>query len=192
MYPDCIVNCLHFGHGLLIFLILTVFWLSETSQICSFGAFSSKCTTAHPLSQTRLPYFPTRHQSSPFFDIYIWWDIDFHIDDGLLIYMNVIESYIYIHILNCQNTPISIYLSHLLFQAPRLQKWIKPSTPMKSFIFKTTIIMTILLSAMRAFLWINTSRYISWDVINDNNVHTISDNSDPFWYNYKQLIQVMV
>ena len=72
-------NCLHFGHGLLIFLILTVFWLSETSQICSFGAFSSECTTAHPLSQTRLPYFPTRHQSSPFFDIYIY--------DGTLIFI---------------------------------------------------------------------------------------------------------
>ena len=40
MYPDCIFNCLHFGHGLLIFLILMVFWLSETSQICSLGAFS--------------------------------------------------------------------------------------------------------------------------------------------------------
>ena len=39
MYPDCIFNCLHFDHGLLIFLILTVFWLSETSQICSLGHF---------------------------------------------------------------------------------------------------------------------------------------------------------
>ena len=36
MYPDCIFNCLHFSHGLWIFLILTVFWLSETSQICRF------------------------------------------------------------------------------------------------------------------------------------------------------------
>ena len=43
MYPDCIFNCLHFGHGLLIFLILTVFWLSEASQICSFGEFSCEC-----------------------------------------------------------------------------------------------------------------------------------------------------
>ena len=43
MYPDCIFNCWHFGHGLLIFLILTVFWLSEASQICSFGEFSCEC-----------------------------------------------------------------------------------------------------------------------------------------------------
>ena len=43
MYPDCNFNCLHFGHGLLIFLILTVFWLSETSQICSFWVFSWEC-----------------------------------------------------------------------------------------------------------------------------------------------------
>ena len=43
MYPDYLVNCLHFGHGLLIFIILAVFWLSETRQICSFQAFSWEC-----------------------------------------------------------------------------------------------------------------------------------------------------
>ena len=42
MCRDCISNCVHFGHGLLIFLILTVFWLSETSQICSSWAFSGE------------------------------------------------------------------------------------------------------------------------------------------------------
>ena len=30
-------------NGLLIFLILMIFWLSETSQICRFGAFSWEC-----------------------------------------------------------------------------------------------------------------------------------------------------
>ena len=39
----CIFNSIYFGHGMLIFLILTVFWLSETSQICSFWAFSWEC-----------------------------------------------------------------------------------------------------------------------------------------------------
>ena len=40
MYPDYLSNCLHFGHGLRIFLIWAVLWLSETNQICSFPAFS--------------------------------------------------------------------------------------------------------------------------------------------------------
>ena len=44
MHPDSIFNCLHISHGLSIFVILTVFWLSETSQICSFVAFSWECT----------------------------------------------------------------------------------------------------------------------------------------------------
>ena len=46
-YLTCILttffNCLYFGHGLLIFSILVVFWLSETSQMCSFRAFSWEC-----------------------------------------------------------------------------------------------------------------------------------------------------
>ena len=40
MYPDYLFNCLHFGHGLLIFPILAGIRLSETSHICSFQAFS--------------------------------------------------------------------------------------------------------------------------------------------------------
>ena len=40
MYPDYLFNCLHFGHGLLNFLIWAVFWLSESSQICSSRSFS--------------------------------------------------------------------------------------------------------------------------------------------------------
>ena len=43
MYPNYLFNCLHFGHGLLIFIILAVFWLSETRQIYSFRAFSWEC-----------------------------------------------------------------------------------------------------------------------------------------------------
>ena len=37
MYPDHIWNWLLLGHGLLVFLILAPFWLSETSQMCSFA-----------------------------------------------------------------------------------------------------------------------------------------------------------
>ena len=36
-------NCLHFGHGLWIFLILAGIWLSETSQNCSFQAYFWEC-----------------------------------------------------------------------------------------------------------------------------------------------------
>ena len=43
MYPGHPFNGLHFGHGLLIFFILGVFWLSETSQICSFRPFTWEC-----------------------------------------------------------------------------------------------------------------------------------------------------
>ena len=46
MYPDRLFNWLYFGPGLLIFLIfliLVVFQLSETSQICSFQAFYWDC-----------------------------------------------------------------------------------------------------------------------------------------------------
>ena len=43
MYPDYLFNCLHFGHGLLIFIILMVFWLSETRIICSYQVFSWEC-----------------------------------------------------------------------------------------------------------------------------------------------------
>ena len=40
MYPDYLFNCSHFGHGLLIFLILAGIWMSERSHICSFHGFS--------------------------------------------------------------------------------------------------------------------------------------------------------
>ena len=39
MYPDHIQNWLDVGYGLLIFLILGLFWLSETGQIWGFRAF---------------------------------------------------------------------------------------------------------------------------------------------------------
>ena len=43
MYPDHLWNWLHFGHGLLIFLMLAGFWHSETGQICIFQIFSWEC-----------------------------------------------------------------------------------------------------------------------------------------------------
>ena len=43
VYPDRLWEWLHFGHDLLIFLILAAFWLRETGQTCSLQAFSWKC-----------------------------------------------------------------------------------------------------------------------------------------------------
>ena len=40
LYPDHIQNWLDYGYGLVIFLILVLFWLSETGQILGFQAFS--------------------------------------------------------------------------------------------------------------------------------------------------------
>ena len=42
MYLDHIQNLLVNGHGLLIFLILALFWLSETGQIWGFRVFSGE------------------------------------------------------------------------------------------------------------------------------------------------------
>ena len=42
LYPDHIQNWLDYGYGLVIFLILVLFWLSETGQIFGFQAFSEK------------------------------------------------------------------------------------------------------------------------------------------------------
>ena len=42
MYLDHIQNWLVYGHGLLIFLILVLFWLSETGQIWGFRAFPAE------------------------------------------------------------------------------------------------------------------------------------------------------
>ena len=39
MYPDHLQNWLVYGHGLLIFLILALFWLNEMGQILGFRAF---------------------------------------------------------------------------------------------------------------------------------------------------------
>ena len=39
MYLDHLQNWLVYGHGLLIFQILALFWLSETGQILGFRAF---------------------------------------------------------------------------------------------------------------------------------------------------------
>ena len=43
MYLDRLQNWLVYGHGLLIFLILALFWLSETGQIWGFRAFPGVC-----------------------------------------------------------------------------------------------------------------------------------------------------
>ena len=40
LYPDHLQNWLDYGYDLLIFLILVLFWLSETGQIWGFQAFS--------------------------------------------------------------------------------------------------------------------------------------------------------
>ena len=47
MYPDHLQNWLHYGYSLWIFLILVLFWLSETGQIWGFQAFWS-CTVDFP------------------------------------------------------------------------------------------------------------------------------------------------
>ena len=39
MYLDHLQNWLVYGHSLLIFVILALFWLSETGQIWGFRAF---------------------------------------------------------------------------------------------------------------------------------------------------------
>ena len=43
MYLDHLQNWLVYGYGLLIFLILALFWLSETGRIWGFWAFSGEC-----------------------------------------------------------------------------------------------------------------------------------------------------
>ena len=43
MYLDHLQNCLVYGRGLLIFLILALFWLSETGEIWGFRAFAGEC-----------------------------------------------------------------------------------------------------------------------------------------------------
>ena len=43
MYLDHLQNWLVYGHSLLIFLILALFWLSEMGQIWGFRAFSGEC-----------------------------------------------------------------------------------------------------------------------------------------------------
>ena len=43
MYLDHLQNWLVYGRGLMIFLILALFWLSETGQIWGFRAFPGEC-----------------------------------------------------------------------------------------------------------------------------------------------------
>ena len=43
MYPDYFQNWLYIGHGLLIFLLLVLLWLSKTGQIGGFWAFPGEC-----------------------------------------------------------------------------------------------------------------------------------------------------
>ena len=43
MYLDHFQNWIVYGYGLLLFLILALFWLSETGQICCFWAFPGEC-----------------------------------------------------------------------------------------------------------------------------------------------------
>ena len=42
LYPDHLQNWLDYGYGLVIFLILVLFWLSETGQILGFRAFQGE------------------------------------------------------------------------------------------------------------------------------------------------------
>ena len=42
MYLDHLQNWLVYGYGLVIFLILALFWTSETGQILGFQAFSGE------------------------------------------------------------------------------------------------------------------------------------------------------
>ena len=42
LYPDHLQNWLDYGYGLVIFLILALFWLSEMGQIWGYQAFSGK------------------------------------------------------------------------------------------------------------------------------------------------------
>ena len=43
MYPDHFQNWLNYAYSLLIFLILALFWLTDTGQICGFWAFLREC-----------------------------------------------------------------------------------------------------------------------------------------------------
>ena len=43
MYRDNLQNWLVYGYGLWIFLILALFWLSETGQIWGLRAFPGEC-----------------------------------------------------------------------------------------------------------------------------------------------------
>ena len=42
LYPDHLQNWLDYGYGLVIFLILVLFWLSETGKIWGLQAFWSR------------------------------------------------------------------------------------------------------------------------------------------------------
>ena len=54
MYLDHIQNWLVYGQGLLIFLILALFWLSETGQIWGFRAFPGERMKEMALNFARL------------------------------------------------------------------------------------------------------------------------------------------
>ena len=65
--------------------------------------------------------------------IHTWWDIDSHIDDRLLIYMNAIKSYIYIHVLNCQKYPHQYsFISHTL-SSSKITEMNKTINPYEKF-----------------------------------------------------------
>ena len=62
MYLDHLQNWLVYDRGLLIFLILALFWLNETGQIWGFRAFSGECMEGIALNFARqciLPIFRT-------------------------------------------------------------------------------------------------------------------------------------
>ena len=56
VYPGHLQDWLDYGHDLVIFLILALFWLSEKGQICGFQAFLGErmggglkfCTLMYP------------------------------------------------------------------------------------------------------------------------------------------------
>ena len=56
MYLDHLQNWFVYGHGVLIFLILALFWLSETGQIWGFRAFSQRTHRGNVLKFCMLMY----------------------------------------------------------------------------------------------------------------------------------------
>ena len=61
MYLDHLQNWLVYGHVLLIFVILALFWLSETGQVWGFRAFSQRTHRGNGLKFCTLMYLDHLH-----------------------------------------------------------------------------------------------------------------------------------